>query len=219
MGTEEIQVTGRGTVETVFDSVRYTVRVSTFAATGAAAKDVANPIIDRVRACLFTSGREAGLNLEMIRSKFDVDHVRKSSFEPESGYRATYEAIFEGDIVAGATRLHDQLTSIVGVESPTPNFLVRDLSAHENAAFKKAVACALAKFSAQCEALALNAREYEPVTWYVERSQGGGKTMALSAPETAAKPVGLEPGLALVEQVVTVTFARKDRARPARTSA
>lgn len=215
MGAEQIPITGRGAVETVFDSVRYTVRVHALAPTGHEAKDAARKVIDQFHACISEFGPEAGLDLGMIRSKFGVGYVRKDAYEPVAGYRASYEVTFEGRNVATATRMHDRLTSIVGLESPTLEFLVSDLSDCEEAAFDKAVNQSKQKFLVQCRALGLSSDDYEPVTWYVERNTGGGKTMALHTPETKAKPIGLEPGAALVEQVVTITYARKDRPRSA----
>ena len=125
------------------------------------------------------------------------------------GYRAVYSAEFSGTNVREAPFVHDALTSIEGVQSPTPVYHVDDGVEVHAAAFADAVGKAKAKFAAQCKGLGVDPNFYEVTTWTIQEDTPRGKTLSFQANATEPKAVGLEPGKATLDLNVTFVFAPK----------
>lgn len=208
-GDHIINVTAKGAAQTSFVSASFRAKVTTQADTGPAAKDQAK---GRIQAILETINRfadSAKVEKDRLRTTFSVDAVRDYQRNNEfKGYQAVYSVNFEVNNVAQATALHDALTSIQGVESPTPVYNVNKSHEFAAQAFANAIQNAATTFAGQCKALGLNPSDYEVTSWTVQDDhRGGGKFNAILAVD--AGPVEIEPGRALLEVVVSVFYKRK----------
>ena len=207
-----IRVTGRGSVETKFAGVRYRAEVHTMADTGPAAKEKAQPAIDSIQRVLRARASEAQIDMQRLRTSFDV--VLLTKYEGNNvvfgGYKAVYKIAFEGTAVGEATKVHDALTSLTGVQAPTPEFRLVTEGVHERA-FELAVRDARTKFVSQCRALELDPDRYEVRSWSVASDdEPRGKT--LGASNNSEGRIVLEPGKAMLDLAVTVYFAKAARA-------
>jgi uncharacterized protein YggE len=205
-----VSVTGHGTAQATFTAVQYSAAVNTTGKTGPKAKEAAKPIIAQIRDLIEKNAEEAGLDVQRIKPTFRITKAvrydESKRQQVHDGYQANYTVAFVGKDVAAATKLHDQLTSIEGVEADTPVFLVDSSLDLEAEAFRLAVKDAKDRFESQCLALGMRTDTFRLVTWNAGDDHGHrGKVMALAASSGGGgKPVDLEPGKA--DKTVTVTL-------------
>lgn len=211
-GTDVISVQTRGTAESAFVSATFTASVTQYGATGPAAKMKAEPIIEQLKQAILAHAEDGGIDTSRLKTTFAVD-IHRNREQEFAGYKATYTIEFTGKNVVNAPAVHDALTSIEGVASPTPVYNLADSPAEHARAFKEAVEKAKVKFEGQCAALGLDARSYSVQTYTIreETPRGKGLSFTEAAGAVAAggkvKPIGLEPGKALLE--LHVEFAYK----------
>jgi len=206
---ECISVTSKGSAETAFTKATYRATVTTSGKTGPAAKDRALPVIEQIRKTILAHAEKATLDTGRLKTTFAVDVETHRQTGEFLGYRAVYSAEFSGTNVREAPFVHDALTSIEGVQSPTPVYHVDDGVEVHAAAFADAVGKAKAKFAAQCKGLGVDPNFYEVTTWTIQEDTPRGKTLSFQANATEPKAVGLEPGKATLDLNVTFVFAPK----------
>jgi uncharacterized protein YggE len=210
--TDSIHVQAKGSTPTAFVSATFKANINTVAKTGPAAKEAAKERIAAIWEVLKAFGPAAGIDTDRLRTTFAVDsskeHDRTTGELRFLGYKAAYSITFTAKNVLEATRLHDALTSIEGVESPSPVFNINESPEIYAQAFKVAADAARVKFRLQCEALGLDPNAYEPATWTIEEEQQHGKTLSVgNGPKASA--VGMEPGKATLAMTVTFVFVAK----------
>jgi uncharacterized protein YggE len=211
-----IPISVKGSSEAKFVSVTYNASVTTRGTTGPEAKKKAHASIEAIKRVVLDHAKMGEIDTERLRTSFAVDTYRNNSGE-FAGYQATYAIKFKGKNIGYATSLHDMLTSISGVESPTPNFNLDDDPELYAKAFNAAVAKGEQKFKDECAALKLDPAAFKLVSWSVrdEVSRGGGgKMMAFYSPQLSMDSLGLpgspaiEPGKATNEWHVTFLYVR-----------
>lgn len=207
-----IDVSARGVSSATFTSVDYRVSAVTEGPTGPAAKDLARPIIDAALEVIRKHGPGAGVDMDRLRTSLSVDtfQVYDDRVQRHGGYRVSWSCSFSGTDIGASLVLHDALTSIAGVQSPSPVFRTDGKTDAHDRAFADAVKKARRKFEAQCQAIGVDPTNYRVKSWDVreEEQRGMGKTLSID-PQTAGlgmKPVGAEPGKAVVEVNVTLYF-------------
>jgi|SRR5271166_2239282 len=210
-----IHITCKGTTETTFTGASFRASVTTYGKTGPAAKEEANKTIANIRGVVFKHAKLADVDTERLRTSFGVDVHRPIHGAKPEGYKATYTIAFTARNVLKAIALHDDLTSIEGVEALTPIFRTDESPEVQARAFKDAVGKAEKKFFDQCVALKLGASNYHAQAWGTDedrdRERGGGKTLSI-ANSSDDKAISVEPGKATYEVTVTVAYVRKSEA-------
>ena len=213
---DSIGVTTKGTAETAFVLVTFKASVNTRGQTGPEAKEKALPIIEQVKRVILAHAGEdkAGIDLERLKTSFSVGlapqrYSNGGVVLDTIEYRATYTITFVGKSVQAAPAVHDALTSISGVEAPTPVYNVDDLAKVYATAFADAYAKASLRFGAQCKAIGLDPERFYVQSWSVTDEQPRGKTLTYRENAVAAKPVGLEPGKATLDMTVNFIYTRK----------
>lgn len=204
-----ININAVGRAQSVFSSVSYSATVVADGPTGPVAKGRARPAMDKLREVVMGYADEAKLDRSRVRTTFSVDlipdHSRSQQF---LGYRAVYTMSFSGSDVGASVKLHDAITSIEGVQSPSPVFLPDRKNDAPRAAFEDAFSQIRKKFAEQCGVAGLDPDAYEVVDWsshdYDESRRGGGKFLALDESSSA-----IEPGKAEVSISVTASFRRR----------
>lgn len=216
-----IRVHSKGSAETTFKRAVFEASVETRGKTGPQAKELAQPAIEQVKKVVKQYAERAQIDLERLKTTFSVDTERNYQTREFLGYKAAYSIKFESKNVSEATSVHDALTSIDGVVSPSPIFLTNagdddsdDAVEADDAyqrAFEEAVDRARHKFEHQCDALNLHHLDYAITSWEVREEQPHGKTMSLGTAANGAKPesVGVEPGKGRLDLTLTLSFARK----------
>lgn len=206
-----IQVEVTGSTETAFTSASFRAHVTTFGDTGPEAKEKAKSTVESIKAVIARFAERAGIETDRVKTTFDVDvnkvYDRNTGVQTFNGYRAVYTAAFSAKNVAEATAVHDALTSIAGVEAPTPVFHADNSPEVFRRAFQDAATKAQTRFNDQCDVLKLRASNFECVNWVIPRNHGGGgKVMALAGSANGGDdgPIEVEPGRAVLD--VTVTF-------------
>jgi uncharacterized protein YggE len=210
--SEIIQAAAKGSAETIFTGATYRATVTCSARTGPDAKKAALPAMQKVRAVIEAHAKAAGLDTEKVRTTFSVDVETHRGTGEFAGYKATWTCKFRGSDVRSAPEVHDALTSIDGVQAPTPIYHVDDSAEVHARAFSDAVKKAQANFENQCRALGHDPKDFFVRSWMVsdDTDRGGGKTLSYKAPvEGAFKAVGLEPGKASLEVDVTLGYSRR----------
>ncbi len=194
-----ISVSGKGTATTKFTTATYKATVTTRGKTGPKAKEDALPVIEKIREVILRHAETAGIDTGRL----------KTTFGEFVGYRATYTASFTGSNVKEAPAVHDALTSIEGVESPTPVYGLDDGPAIQAVAFEDAVKKAKAKFESEAKACGLDPANYVIKSWGIQEEQAHGKTLAFASnAHDKVKPVGLEPGRAVLDITVNLAFVK-----------
>lgn len=209
MNQSKISVTSKGSAESTFTSVEYKASIVVEGPTGPAAKEKARPIMDHLQGVLGAYGEAAGLDLARLKTTFDVEATYVNGSDGArrfNGYRATYTATFVGSNVAKAMAFHDAITSIEGVQSPSPNFRMDNLDGVSQRAFQNAAKRAQEKFEGQCAALGLDPKSYAIDSWSLYDEEPRGKTLTFK--DVKAEAVGLEPGKAILDVRVTLSFTR-----------
>jgi len=207
-----IEVRAAGTADTVFRSTSFRASVNTKGATGPEAKDKAKERVDLIWGVVRDFSERAGVDKDHIRTTFsvDADHQHTGSEYKFVGYKAMYTMSFTAKNVSEATALHDAITSIVGVESPTPVFNVDESIEVHHKAFSDAFDKAKKMFSNQCASAGLSADSYEVVSWDIdEERQVSGKTLSASNSHQALSGVSMEPGKASFGLTVSFQYALK----------
>jgi uncharacterized protein YggE len=218
----DIQFTVTGRSDAEFVSSTFTAYVNTRAATGPEAKKLAKPRIEAILATVVDHAKKGDIDTKRLKTTFAVDTDTSHTGEFR-GYKAKYTINFKAKNVAHATAIHDALTSLEGVESPTPTFDTKDddgidPSIHERA-FKNAVEKAKVRFEIQCGALGIDPKTYKIGSWSCrdEDYRGGGKFLAFFSPQLSTDLLELsggggqphiEPGKAIYEAQVTFTYTR-----------
>lgn len=208
-------ITAKGVAKASFTSVTYSATVRATDKTGPAAKAKARPVIAQLMAAIDEACKTgAGIDKLRLRTDMSISAVSryndKTKQHEHAGYQATFTVNLDGSNVAMATKVHDALTSIEGVESPTPVFNIAGSAALEAEAFADGFAKAQERIGMMCKTAGLAPTRVK----IVGLSQGDdrahrGKTMALAAyDEThAGAPVEIEPGQAEFVVQVTVRYA------------
>jgi uncharacterized protein YggE len=211
-----IQVEVTGSTETAFTSASFRVHVTTFGDTGPEAKEKAKPTVEAIKAVIARFAERASIEADRVKTTFDVDvnklYDRNTGAATPNGYKAVYTAVFSAKNVVEATAVHDALTSIAGVEAPSPVFHADNSPAVFKRAFEDAATKAQTRFKDQCDVLKLHMSNFECVNWVIERNRGGGgKVMALAASANGegGEPIDVEPGRAVLDVTVTFYFQKR----------
>ena len=205
---EVIDITVKGIAETEFTSASFRAQVFAQAKTGPEAKDKAYPIIEKLKQTIVDHAKTADIDLDRLITAFEVSvdtHRQTGEFV---GYRATYTINFVGKNVREAPAVHDALTSIEYVQSPTPVYNLDDSSVVHSKAFSDAVTKAGVMMFNQCKALGLPYDKFYVSTWAIHEEQPSGKSLSFCE-GAKAKPIGLEPGKGSLNMRVTFSYARK----------
>jgi uncharacterized protein YggE len=210
MNTDSIRITCKGTHATVFTEALLKASVTTYGKTGPEAKEAAKKTIEALRNVIFDHMKLASIEADRIKTSFHVDvHRTQYNVKPE-GYKATYTIAFVARDVVQAIALHDKLTSIEDVQSPTPIFRTDESPEIQARAFADAVSKAERKFKDQCTALGLSPDDYAIQAWETDedrdRDQGVGKTLNMTG-ETIWNAVGK----AMYDVTLTVAFSQRRR--------
>jgi uncharacterized protein YggE len=208
--SDVIAVGAKGTCETEFTSATYRATVTTSAKTGPEAKEKARPIIEKIRQVVLAHADKAGIDTQRLKTQFSVDVEKNRNTGDFVGYQANYSASFTGKSVKAAPEVHDALTSIEGVQAPTPVYNVNEAQEVQAKAFADAVGKAQAKFAGQCVALGYSPDDYEVHSWSIQEEQPRGKTLSFSVNAADhVKPVGLEPGKASLDVTANLAYVRR----------
>lgn len=204
---DTIHITTKGSIETKFISVSFRASVTTTAKTGPDAKADAKQRIEAIKNVIGSFSDRAGIETDRLRTSFAVDVWKDNNYNFK-GYKAVYTIAFNARNVSEATALHDALTSISGVESPTPVFNVDDSPETEAKVFEDAADKAKAKFKRQCDALGFDEEQFKVVRWSFipDHRGGGGKFLSLT---TEKESIEVSPGRALLESSYTFEFKGK----------
>lgn len=216
-GDRVISVNVKGAAETEFISATFKASVTMQGRTGPAAKEKAIPIIENIKKTILSHADKAVIDTTRLKTTFAVDVARDRQTGQSIGYEAVYTITFTGKNVVAAPAVHDALTSIEGVQAPTPIYNVNDASAVHAVAFADAVAKAKVKFNDQCAALGLTASDFFVTSWNIQHEEPRGKTLGFTE-GAGPKPVGLEPGKASLDMQVSFAYAPKSAAQLARDS-
>lgn len=207
-GESTIAINTKGSAETEFVSATFKASVTTQAKTGPAAKEKAAPIIEMIKKSILLYATTAKLDTERMKTTFSVDVDTHRSTGDFIGYMAIYTITFTGKNVAMAPAVHDALTSIEGVQAPTPVYNLNDSAEVHARAFKVAADQAKVKFDNQCAALGLDPSFYEVKSWSIQEEEPRGKFLTFTEGATP-KAVGLEPGKASLDMRVSFAYTRK----------
>jgi uncharacterized protein YggE len=207
-GNGVIDVNVKGSAETTFTSATFKASVTKQGPTGPAAKELAIPVMESIKKAILSHADKAAIDTTRLKTTFAVDVARDRHSGQPIGYEAVYTITFTGKNVVAAPAVHDALTSIEGVQAPTPIYNVNDDSTVHALAFADAVNKAKSKFRDQCEALGMNAEDFVVLSWNIRDEEPRGKMLSFTEGATA-KPVGLEPGKASLDMQVTFAFCRK----------
>jgi uncharacterized protein YggE len=203
-----IAATAKGIAETTFESATFKATVVMEGKTGPAAKDKILPIIDKLKHTVMEHAEKAGIDTTRLKTTMAVDVNHNRNTGEFQNYKATYTIAFTGKNVVAAPAVHDSLTSIEGVQSPTPIYNLNESSDVHTRAFSDAAGKARVKFENQCKALGLEPSDYEIHSWTIRDEEHRGKMLSFTE-GAVAKPIGLEPGKASLEVHVNLNFARK----------
>ncbi len=209
----EIAVSVSGSAETKFTSASFTAKVVTRGASGPEAKKQAEPVIEKILSAIKTHAERAAVDTTRLKTGFAVDIYSNRNTGEFSGYQATYTATFTCKNVSEATRVHDALTSIDQVQSPSPSFSVDDSVEVFTRAFADAVGKAKARFEGQCASLGLKMEEFELLSWHIQDDRRpSGKMLALSANSGDDDGIraSIEPGKALLELGVNFVYRKRE---------
>jgi uncharacterized protein YggE len=202
-----IAVGAKGTAETKFTTATYRATVTCSAKTGPAAKDKALPIIEKIREAILKHSETGGIDTGRVKTTFGTDVERNRNTGEFVGYQAVYTAEFIGSNVKEAPAVHDALTSIEGVQAGTPVYSLDDGPERQAVAFAAAVGKAKAKFEAEAKACGLDPKNYVIRSWSIQEEQPRGKTLSFAvSAHDKAKPVGLEPGRAVLDITVNLAY-------------
>lgn len=206
-----ITVKSKGVTETAFISATFKASVTTTGQTGPAAKNEARTCIEAIKKVITDFSGRAGIETDRLRTSFSVDVWRDRNTGGFRGYQAVYTISFDAKNVSEATALHDALTSITGVESPTPVFNVDNAPEVRAKVFEDAVTNAKTTFFHQCKALGYNHDDFKIVTWTLEHNyRGGGKFLSISDDGDGA--IEVSPGRALLEETYHFQFQERVQA-------
>lgn len=205
-GKDIVHVTAHGKVETDFVSASFNVGVKQHAKTGPEAKNLAAPVIEKIKHVIKERAKSGNIDTDRLRTTFktDIKHDRHTG-EP-NGYECTYTLSFTAKNVSEATAIHDALTSIEGATAGSPVFNVNNADDLLDKAFQLAVDAAKAKFKRQCAALQINPQDYIITSWSPKSEEHHGKTLGLRD-DDGPRP-SLEPGKATLDVNVSVWFHR-----------
>lgn len=207
-GDNVVLTLAKGSTETEFTSATFKAMVTTYGTTGPMAKEKALPCIEAIKRAIVSYGETVGIDMDRLKTSFSVDIHHARNTGEFAGYKANYTITFTGRNVVEALKLHDALTSIEGVEAPTPIFNLNDSADVHARAFADAVAKARIKFQSQCAALDIDPNMYETTSWSIQEEEPRGKMLSFSE-GAQAKPVGLEPGKAVFDMKVTFVHRLK----------
>jgi uncharacterized protein YggE len=209
---DSIDVTVSGSAATTFTHAEFRADVTTYGKTGPEARGAAKPVIEAIRAVIVRYANVAKVETDRVRTTFAVGLHRRydapTHGQVVDGYRAVYTASFRALNVAEAGDLHDALTSIPGVESPTPIFHMDRTLGIYTAAFTEAAVLARARFLSECEAIGVVPSAFEVVGWRVEDDRPSGKMARMSEGEGV---LGVDPGRAVLDLCVTFSYRRVGR--------
>ena len=212
MYNETINVNATGSVECEFKSVSFRASVETYAKNGPAAKEAAQKTIDAIRAAVLKHADKAKIDTDRLRTTFEVSTYNDRHSGDFKGYKAVYTIRFTGFNVTEAIGVHDALTSIPDVQSPTPVFNFDDSPEIQARAFEKAVQKAQAKFESQCKALNLKNEDFRLLGWSLRDEQSSGKFISFNASGGTGRASDIEPGKATFDVQVTLTYQRNNPA-------
>ena len=205
---EIISVTAKGSSETEFASATFKANVVTEGKTGPEAKERAFPIIEKIKKTIVGHAESAKIDTQRLKTTFSVEIDTHRTTGAFIGYKAVYSITFTGTNVAAAPAVHDALTSIEHVQSPTPIYNLNDSAGVNAASFANAVQKANLKFGDQCKALGLPFDDFYVQSWSIQEERPAGKTLSFTEGPTA-KPIGMEPGKASFDMTVNFAYARK----------
>lgn len=210
MSENSIQVKVIGSAPTTFTHATFKASVTTTGKTGPEAKKAATSIIEEIKDVITKFAEKGRIESDRVKTTFAVDinriYNRTTNEQEVFGYKSVYTASFTARNVNEATAIHDALTSIARVETPTPVFHVDSSSAIHEKAFVDAVEKAKTRFTIECKALGLDPSKYD-VTWYIQADrEPSGKFLSLSNGGGESAKIDIEPGRAINELNVTFTF-------------
>lgn len=211
-------VTAKGVAKAEFTSVGYAATIRTTGTTGPEAKSKGRPVVAKLMAAIEQACKDgAGIDRQRLKTDYSVGQITRyngaDGVREHLGYQAVFTIGFIGTNIKKATAVHDALTSIEGVESPTPVFNIDENADLEAAAFIDGYGKAEARFKMMCEAAGLRPlADFEVVGLDRDDERAHrGKTLALASYDEAHAdgPVEVEPGKAEYGLIVRVTYARK----------
>lgn len=205
-----VRVVGSAAAE--FSHVAFKVSVTTTGKTGPMAKNEAAPRINAILSCIQQHAESAKIETDRLKTSFAVD-VNRRFFGGEhvmEGYKAVYSCSFFARNVAEATKVHDALTSIEGIESPTPVFHIAESREVHARAYLDGSNKARERFEDQCKANGLNPSDFRLDSWRVDEERPMGKGVSLFNSAEADAGIEVEPGRAVLDLFVTLTFVRKN---------
>lgn len=205
-----IHIKAQGTTETEFKDVSFRASVTTMGKTGPDAKKEAKPRIDQIAKVITEFATRAGIEADRVRTTFAVDVVKDYQTQKFKGYQAVYTVAFKAKNVREAIALHDALTSIEGVESPTPSFNVDNSPEALARAFENAASKANVTFRNECKALGFEPEQFRILRWnFIPDHRLGAKFMAFSDTGAASEShIDVSPGRALLETTYNFEFQR-----------
>lgn len=208
----QITINTRGTAESRFTRASFTASISRTGPSGPAAKEAARPIIDALKAAIVAAGEGAGIDLERMSTTFAVAPYTEyeNGRQVPRGYQATYTIAFSCVNMVEALRVHDQITSIEGVVSPTPVFHMDNQGEVADAAFKDAYEKAVKKLEGQCEAVGEVPSDWRLSSWVIEDEEPRGKMLSFKEGAGKASAAGGEPGKALFDVNVRFLYERSE---------
>jgi uncharacterized protein YggE len=202
---DTISIHVKGSVETEFVSATFKAGVTTQGDTGPEAKEKAVPIREQILKVVQAHAEKARIDTTHLETTFGVDVDTHRTTGEFIGYKALYTITFTAKNVVEAPALHDALTSIAGVRSPTPVYNLNDAADVQARAFADAVAKGRVKFEAQCAALDLGPKNYRLASWTIREEEPRGKVLSFREGPTA-RAIGLEPGKATLDVHVTLHY-------------
>lgn len=204
-----ISITSKGSTETEFTSATFKATIITQGKTGPEAKKKALPLIETLKKTILDNAEHGGIPTDRMKTTFGIDIETQRQTGEFVGYRATYTISFTGTNVAYAPSVHDALTSIENVQSPTPVYNINDAADIYAKSFTDAAAKARVKFADQCKALGLASDQFFIKTWSIQEEQPRGKTLSFTEGPTA-KSIGITPGKAAFDMTVNFAFSKKE---------
>lgn len=211
MNEDSIRIKAPGSTETEFKTVSFRASVTATARTGPAAKKEAKGRIDQILQVVAAFTTRAGIETDRVRTTFAVDVTKDYTTGAFNGYQALYTISFKAKKISEAVALHDALTSIDGVESPTPVFNFDDSPEVRARVFENAASKAKATFESQCRALSYDPERFHISRWYfVPEHRPSGKFLSPVSvtDDTASSSVDITPGRALLEMTYEFEFQR-----------
>lgn len=232
MTTREIftTVSATGHAETKFKRVTFTASVNARAKDTGKAREKAAVVLNAVMDTIKRLDREgAKIDMDGLKCTYDspqpyMEYNEARTDQVLKGYQVSGTVVCSTEKVDMATIIMDTLSKLDGPTIQRPMFTPDDNADAREAAFKAAYDRAFQDFNLQCSVLGLDPDDYELVAYSPTQESYGGNTRAMPmaaammAESPSAAPPAIKAGRAEITAFAQLTFAKKLKPTPKKTT-